>query len=415
MERNYGSMPQNAENLYFNQICLPMNRISRNLIAGVLLLTVCMASRQDNSGGKADESVKVIDAFPELHFESPVDLTHANDGSNRLFVLEQEGTIRVFNNESSATTSQEFLNIKKKVSYGGEAGLLGLAFHPDYKNNGYFFLNYTRKISGKLETAIVRYQVSNSNKNQANPATETVLFTFDQPFDNHNGGAVKFGNDGFLYISTGDGGSWGDPGNNGQNKSAFLGKILRVDVNSREKGNYGIPKDNPFAGNKEGFKEEIYAYGLRNPWRISFDDVTNTLWAGDVGQNENEEIDVIVKGGNYGWRKKESINCYNPKKGCEEIGLIDPVLNMPQANGEHSITGGFVYRGKNIPALEGKYIFGDYVSGRVFALETKGGRAVKNTLLADRVGQISAFGTDAAGELYICNHGNGKILKLAKK
>ncbi|WAC15384.1 PQQ-dependent sugar dehydrogenase [Dyadobacter pollutisoli] len=392
-----------------------MKPISRKLVVLALLLIACKSSTREGIGPVADESVKVTEAFPQLTFQSPVDLTHANDGSNRLFVLEQEGTIRVFDNNSSTATSQEFLNIKSKVSYGGEAGLLGLTFHPDYKNNGYFFLNYTRKTGGKLETAIVRYKVSASNKNQADAASETVLFTFDQPFDNHNGGAVKFGKDGYLYVSTGDGGSWGDPSNNGQNKSAFLGKILRVDVNSTEKGNYGIPKDNPFAGNKEGFREEIYAYGLRNPWRISFDDATNTLWAGDVGQNAREEIDIIVKGGNYGWRRKESVDCYNPKKDCGESGLIDPVLDMPQSKGEHSITGGFVYRGNNVPALRGKYIFGDYVSGRVFALETKDGKAVKNTILAEGVGQISAFGTDAANELYICNHGTGKILKLVRK
>jgi glucose/arabinose dehydrogenase len=384
------------------------------ILASVVLLTLFISSTRENKSPAAPSPVKVVEAFPKLHFESPVDLTHANDGSNRLFVLEQEGSIRVFENKSAAAVSKEFLNIRKKVSYGGEAGLLGLAFHPDYKNNGYFYLNYMRKVSGKLETAIVRYKVSASDKDKADPTSETVLFTFDQPFDNHNGGGMKFGKDGYLYISTGDGGSWGDPSNNGQNKSALLGKILRVDVNATEKGNYGIPKDNPFAGNKEGFKEEIYAYGLRNPWRISFDDATNTLWAGDVGQNSNEEIDIIIKGGNYGWRQKESVNCYNPKKDCIQEGMIDPVIDMPQANGEHSITGGFVYRGKNVPALEGKYIFGDYVSGRVFALETKDGKAVRNDLIAESVGQISAFGTDAASELYICNHGSGKILKFEK-
>jgi glucose/arabinose dehydrogenase len=400
--------------LLLNKNLPEMNRIMLKITASAFLLALFIASTRENKNPAVPSPVKVVEAFPKLHFESPVDLTHTNDGSNRLFVLEQEGSIRVFENKSTAAVSKEFLNIRKKVSYGGEAGLLGLAFHPDYKSNGYFYLNYMRKVSGKLETAIVRYKVSASDKDKADPASETVLFTFDQPFDNHNGGGMKFGKDGYLYISTGDGGSWGDPSNNGQNKSALLGKILRVDVNATEKGNYGIPKDNPFAGNKEGFREEVYAYGLRNPWRISFDDATNTLWAGDVGQNSNEEIDIIVKGGNYGWRQKESINCYNPKKDCIQEGMIDPVIDMPQANGEHSITGGFVYRGKNVPALEGKYIFGDYVSGRVFALETKDGKAVRNNLIAEGVGQISAFGIDAAGELYICNHGSGKILKFEK-
>ncbi|MCF0069291.1 PQQ-dependent sugar dehydrogenase [Dyadobacter sp. CY261] len=390
-----------------------MKKFFKSSLAGVALLIICNASKPFEHWPRA-EPVKVVEAFPRLHFDYPVDFTHANDGTNRLFVVEQEGTIRIFENVASAASSKEFLNIKKLVSYGGEAGLLGLAFHPDYKNNGYFFLNYTTKVSGKLETAIVRYKVSENDPNRADPASATVLFTFDQPFDNHNGGAVKFGKDGYLYVSTGDGGSWGDPSNNGQNKSAWLGKILRVDVNSKTKGNYGIPADNPFAGNKEGFREEIFAYGLRNPWRISFDDPTNTLWAGDVGQNKREEINIIVKGGNYGWRLKESIDCYNPKRDCETAGLIDPVLDLPQANGEHSITGGFVYRGKAVPALEGKYVFGDYVSGRLFALETKNGKAVQNSIIAEGVGQISAFGTDASDELYICNYTTGKIMKLAK-
>jgi glucose/arabinose dehydrogenase len=361
-----------------------------------------------------DPSVKVVEAFPKLKFREPVDLTHANDESNRLFVLEQEGTIRVFENKTSVTDAQLFMDIKKKVSYGGEAGLLGLAFHPDYKRNGYFYVNYTSKVYGKLETIVARYKVTAGDANRADPASETVLLHFEQPYDNHNGGALKFGPDGYLYISAGDGGSWGDPHNNGQNKSAWLGKILRIDVNSTGKGNYGIPKDNPFAGNKEGFREEIYAYGLRNPWRISFDKQTNTLWAGDVGQNKREEIDIIVKGGNYGWRKKESIDCYKPDKDCEEAGFIEPVLDLPQANGEHSVTGGFVYRGKALPQLSGRYIFADYVSGRVFALETRNGKAVSNHVLAEKVFQISAFGEDANSELYLCSHSSGKILKLAK-
>nr|WP_295922401.1 PQQ-dependent sugar dehydrogenase [uncultured Dyadobacter sp.] len=392
-----------------------MNRILKNGLLCVAVLATCMASKPRDSRSKAVDAVRVVEAFPQLHFDYPVDLTHANDETNRLFVLEQEGAIRVFDNNARTSASKEFLNIKKKVSYGGEAGLLGLAFHPDYKRNGYFFMNYTRKVSGKLETAIVRYKVSASDKDRADPASETVLLTFDQPFDNHNGGAVKFGKDGYLYISTGDGGSWGDPSNNGQNKSSLLGKILRIDVNASEKGAYGIPKDNPFAGNADGFREEIYAYGLRNPWRISFDDVTNTLWAGDVGQNKREEIDIIIKGGNYGWRLKESVDCYNPKRDCGETGLIDPILDLPQANGEHSITGGFVYRGKTVPVLTGQYIFGDFVSGRLFALETKDGKAVRNSVLAEGVGQISAFGTDEASELYICEYGKGKIMRLSAR
>lgn len=371
----------------------------------------------DKSTTAADQprSFRTEEAFPLLHFDFPVDITHSNDGTNRLFVVEQAGVIKVFENKRTTANASLFLDIRNKVSYGGEAGLLGLAFHPDYRRNGYFYLNYTTKAAGKLQTVIVRYRVSASNPSQADPASEKVLLRFDQPWDNHNGGAVKFGPDGYLYIATGDGGSWGDPHNNAQNKNVLLGKILRIDVNGSGKGNYAIPPDNPFAGNNEGVREEIYAYGLRNPWRISFDLPTNTLWAGDVGQNKHEEIDIIVKGGNYGWRRKEGIDCYKPGRNCDDPSFIDPVLDLPQANGERSITGGFVYRGKKLPSLTGKYIFGDYVSGRIFALETKQGKAVKNSLLVDKAGQISSFGVDANNELLICIHLTGKILRLSAK
>jgi glucose/arabinose dehydrogenase len=385
--------------------------IRRSIIVASVVFSCCSFIKDS---GFPVPTWTTTEAFPAISFENPVDLTHANDGSGRLFVVEQKGVIKVFQNSTTVKTTADFLDIKDKVNYGGEAGLLGIAFHPDFKKNGFFFLNYIRKTAERLETVIARYKAAPSAKVPTDPSTETILFTFEQPYDNHNGGGMKFGKDGFLYISTGDGGSWGDPHNNAQSKSSFLGKILRVDVNAKGKGNYGIPVDNPYADNKEGFKEEIYAYGLRNPWRISFDSENNALWAGDVGQNKREEIDLIVKGGNYGWRRKESIDCYKPTSDCQDPEFIDPVLDMPQANGEHSITGGFVYRGKKHPSLVGKYIFGDYVSGRVFALETKNSKAVKNEVLADRVGQISAFGVDANNELYICNHGSGKILALTK-
>ncbi|GAB2770183.1 PQQ-dependent sugar dehydrogenase [Rhabdobacter roseus] len=380
-----------------------------------MLLLTTGSFIQDTPATKSAARMRVSPAFPALTFAYPVDLTHANDGSKRLFVVEQQGFVKVFENKRDVATAQEFLNIRSKVSYGGEAGLLGLAFHPDFKTNGYYFLNYTRKTPQRLETVIARYKVDAANINRTDAASETILLAFEQPYDNHNGGSIKFGPDGYLYIATGDGGSWGDPSDNGQNKSAWLGKILRIDVNSTEKGHYGIPADNPFRGNQEGFREEVYAYGLRNPWRISFDPETSTLWAGDVGQNKREEIDVIVKGGNYGWRRKESIDCYKPARDCADPAFIDPILDMPQANGERSITGGFVYRGKKHPSLRGKYIFGDYVSGRVFALETKNGKAVQHEVLADQVGQISSFGVDEENELYICNHGTGKILTLVQQ
>jgi len=390
-------------------------KLLQQLLPAILVLVQLSGCQAQHRKEEAPGRFRVEEAFPNLHFDYPVDLTHANDATDRLFVLEQAGVIKVFKNTDTATVANVFLDIRNKVSYGGEAGLLGLAFHPDFKRNGYFFLNYTTKAAGRLQTFIVRYQVSASNPNQANRDSEKLLLSFDQPWDNHNGGAIKFGPDGYLYIATGDGGSWGDPHNNAQNKKVLLGKILRIDVNNKGEKTYSIPRDNPFAGNLEGFREEVYAYGLRNPWRISFDSRTNTLWAGDVGQNRQEEIDIIVKRGNYGWPRKEGIDCYKPSTNCNDPSFIDPVLDMPQANGERSVTGGFVYRGKRLSVLAGKYIFGDYVSGRIFALETKAGKAIKNSLLVDKAGQISSFGVDSNDELYVCMHLTGKIMRLASQ
>jgi glucose/arabinose dehydrogenase len=302
------------------------------------------------------------------------------------------------------------LDIDERVASGGEMGLLGLTFHPDFKKNGYFFVNYTRD-SPRRQTVVSRFK---TNGQVADPNSEAILFTFDQPYSNHNGGQVAFGADGFLYVSTGDGGSGGDPQNNAQNRKMLLGKMLRVNVNSTEKGNYGIPKDNPYIGNMEGFREEIYAYGLRNPWRFSFDLATKNLWVGDVGQNKVEEIDVVTKGGNYGWRIKEANNCYDASGDCSKIDLIAPVWSYEQGNDGRSVTGGKVYRGKKLPEFIGKYICGDYVSGKIWAL-TYDGKIVTKSDLITNVSTVSSFGEDDDGELYICDYSAGKIYSLAKK
>jgi glucose/arabinose dehydrogenase len=359
----------------------------------------------------ADTSLAVKDIFPALSFDKPVEMKQAPGDSSRFFVIEQEGVIRVFQNNASVKSSNVFLDIKSKVKSGGERGLLGLAFHPDFKTNGYFFVNYT---SGTpLKTNIARYKAASASAQSADPASEAVLFTFNQPYDNHNGGSIQFGKDGLLYIATGDGGSGGDPQNNAQNRKSFLGKILRVDVNGTTKGNYGIPADNPYpAGNKEEFLPEIYAYGLRNPWRISFDMENDRLFAGDVGQNEREEIDIITKGGNYGWRIKEGIDCYKNSSDCNAEGLIGPVHDYSQSKGDRSITGGYVYRGSQVKSLAGKYIYGDYVSGRIWALEMEADKRKLNTLLFENKGAISSFAQDLNGEVYYLNYGEGKIMKL---
>ncbi len=290
-------------------------------------------------------------------------------------------------------------------------GLLGLAFHPKFNENGYFFVNYTK--DNPRETVVSRFKAPTSGANQIDPKSEVVLFKFRQPYSNHNGGKILFGPDGYLYVATGDGGSGGDPQNNGQNKSSWLGKILRVDVNSTQKGHYGIPKDNPFVS-KAGHLEEIYAYGLRNPWRFSFDE-QGRLWTGDVGQNKIEEVDIVTKGGNYGWRIREAGEPFNPKDNAANERLIDPIHEYEHGEDGNSITGGHVYRGKAAPALRGKYIYGDFGSGRLWALTYTGGDNAQNQLLINRAGSISAFGEDANHELYICDYGDGRILKLVSE
>lgn len=356
----------------------------------------------------------LAEAFPNLGFEMPVELTSPYDNTDRIFVLAQKGVIHVFANRQDVDKSSVFLDITSKVESGGEKGLLGLAFHPDYKNNGYFYVNYTS--GDPLETIIARYKVSAADPNVADPKSEVVLLRYRQPYENHNGGKVAFGNDGFLYIAVGDGGSGGDPGNRAQNRKELLGKILRIDVN-KPLGNlaYGIPADNPYKGNGEGFREEIYSYGMRNPWRFSFDRTTGALWAGDVGQNKIEEIDIIERGGNYGWRVMEADQCFEPDN-CNREGLITPVWSYHQGSETgHSVTGGYVCRDKNLPELNGKYVFGDFVSGNIWALTYANNKAVKNELIAKLSDGLSSFGEDSQSNLYVLAYGGGKIYKIIPK
>ena len=373
---------------------------------------VLMSYKASLTPNKTPALVQLANAFPNLTFSQPVEFTHAGDGSNRVFVVEQKGKIKVFENNASAKTAGIYLDIEAKVSSEGEMGLLGLAFHPNFKQNGYFYVNYTKR--KPLETVIARYQVTSAADMKVDASSETILLKISQPYDNHNGGKIAFGPDGLLYIALGDGGAWGDQHNYAQNRTSLLGKILRIDVDKTEKGNYGIPADNPYVNNQEGFREEIYAYGLRNPWRFSFDTKTGQLWAGDVGQNEFEEIDIITKGGNYGWRLKEGSRCYNPRKNCDNGNLIDPIHQYPRNEGV-SISGGFVYRGVAMPLLQGKYIYADYSNGKVWALSFDGHTKTNNQLLTDEGGSVSAFGEDAEGELYVLDHSSGTIKRFVLK
>jgi glucose/arabinose dehydrogenase len=374
------------------------------LFTALLLIILFSCQSNDSNIELIDEegkTIALIEPFPNLSFSQPLDLQTPVDDSNRLFVVEKRGRIVVFENDFASMTTTNFLNLTN-ISTTSEQGLLGLAFHPNYNSNGYFYVYYTPTASLSV---ISRFTVS-ADANVADAGSEEVLLEIPQPLTNHNGGQISFGPDGFLYIAIGDGGGGGDPDNNSQNRSNLLGKILRIDVDNRENGlNYAIPSSNPFV-NDAKVRPEIYAYGLRNPWRMSFDMQNGTLWTGDVGQGEREEINVITSGGNYGWKILEGTSCFSGD--CETTGLTAPVFEYGHDNGDRSITGGFVYRGAAIPSLNGKYIYGDFVSGRIWSLNT-----ADNTIelvLESRL-SIASFGTDNDNELYVCAF-DGSIYKL---
>ena len=370
----------------------------RNLVHVIILLCI--------TGTSINAQFTLQNAFPNLTFSSPVFLTHASDGSNRNFVVEQAGIIKVFPNSSNASLAKEFLDITDRVSSGGEKGLLGLAFHPDYENNGYFYVNYTA--DSPLRTIISRFQVT-SNPDSADKNSEFQLLVFNQPYSNHNGGWIGFGpNDGYLYIAVGDGGSGGDPENYAQRINTLLGKILCIDVDGGTP--YAIPPTNPFFDSTNvNVKKEIYAWGLRNPWRCSFDPVTGWLWAGDVGQGSWEEIDLIENGKNYGWRCYEGNHPYNTS-GCNYPEYVYPIWEYPH-NPECSITGGYVYRGPGVPELQGKYIYGDYCSSKIWSLEYDGINPPTNQYLLTATGNITSFGVDQQNELYMTSF-NGRIYRF---
>ena len=328
--------------------------------------------------------------------DKPIFLTHANDRSSRLFVVEQVGRIRIIQN--GQLNPIPLLDWSSHIRSGGEQGLLGLAFHPNFHKNQRLFINYSR--TGDGATIVAEIYLSATK-----PPKETILMVIPQPYRNHNGGMIAFGPDKFLYIGTGDGGSGGDPGNRAQNPSSLLGKILRIDVD--QKVPYSIPQSNPVLSEQR--PSEIFALGFRNPWRFSFDQYTGELWLGDVGQNQWEEVDRVASGKNYGWRIMEGTHCFQPKQQCNQKHLTSPVAEYGHTGARCSITGGYVYRGKTIPALYGQYIFGDFCSGEMFTLNNGHPSVLLST------GQnISSFGEDENGELYVVGHG-GTIHKLVER
>jgi glucose/arabinose dehydrogenase len=371
------------------------------------------------AGPPPNYAYEVVAAFPNLNFVRPVDIQHAGDGSDRLFVVEQRGVISVFDNDPAVQSAKTFLDISGRVTSGGERGLLGLAFHPDYETNGYFFIYYSP--APGTTTRLARYQVSAANPDSADDGSEAVLLDIPQDYRNHNGGQLAFDPDGYLCIGVGDEGSAGDPKDNAQDLTDIHGAVLRVDVDSNALGNYGIPPTNPFALNIKGYRPEIYAYGLRNPWRFSFDPVTGLMWLGDVGQSAWEEIDIIVSGGNYGWDCREGMHEYNPSEQsavCDTVSnAIEPVHEYPRG-ANASVTGGHVYRGPTVTSLRGVYVFGDYISGQIWGLEYNGQTVTSVADLIDTDFRISSFGVDQDNELYICAYdfqgGNTQIYKLVQ-
>ena len=354
-------------------------------------------------------------------------MLQAPGDDSRWFVVEQAGRIRVFANDPAVAVMQDFLDLRGSVEFSGEAGLLGLAFHPDFPADPRVFVNYSN-LSGSQLRSITAEFMSPDGGLTLNPASERVLLTVNKFASNHNGGNVAFGPDGFLYLGLGDGGGGGDPQENGQNSQRLLGKMLRIDVDSGPGGQpYGIPADNPFAGNPRcnvdgtGAQNcpEIYALGLRNPWRWSFDRQTGDLWLGDVGQGSFEEIDRIVRGGNYGWDFREGAHCFEPASGCPTAGLIDPVAEYGRSVG-FSVTGGFMYRGAQSTVLSGRYIFGDF-GGMIASLTPDAGGTFTVTPMVDNGEtpsgapgplQISSFGEGNDGELYVLDYGRGHLRQL---
>ncbi|WP_343657761.1 PQQ-dependent sugar dehydrogenase [Chryseobacterium sp.] len=335
---------------------------------------------------------------------NPVEITNAND--SRLFVVQQNGIIKIIQPNGTVNSTQ-FLNISSKIIFGGERGLLGLAFHPQYSTNGYFFVYYNNTAGN---VTVARYSVSTADPNVADPNSEKILLSIPKPFDNHNGGSIHFAPDGKLWIITGDGGSGGDPNNNAQNKNSLLGKMLRIDVDAT--GPYNIPPDNPFAGAGVDGADEIWAYGLRNAWKFSFDLTTGNAMIADVGQGAIEEINkmpITQAGLNYGWRCYEGNNAYNTAGCAAQSTMTFPVAVYDHSGGKCSITGGYVYRGTQYPTLQGKYFFADYCSTQIGILDSNNTITWTTPYFGNN---FSTFGQDNQKELYVAAVNSGKIFKI---
>jgi glucose/arabinose dehydrogenase len=401
-----------------------------------LVFILILVTHHSQAWAEVDErplDVRVVPAFPNLQWPEwvtgedvgrprdprPLVLTGAGDGTNRVFVVSQYGTIHVWPNDPAADEMKTFLDIRDRVQYddkSNEEGFLGLAFHPKYKENGEFFVYYTAKPTKENPhlSVISRFRVSKDEPNKADPDSEEILMTINQPYWNHNGGTIVFGPDEYLYIGLGDGGLRDDVHGNAQNLKTLLGSILRIDVDHKDPGlQYAIPKDNPFANRKDA-RGEIWAYGIRNVWRIAFDRETGDLWAGDVGQDLWEEIDIIRRGGDYGWNRREGMHPTTPKdprgaKGTPpQPEFIEPIWEYHHDVGK-SITGGNVYRGKQVPELEGAYLYADFVTGQIWALwyDMSNQEVTANRVILEKGLPVMSFGEGDNGETYFVTQEGG--------
>ena len=356
-------------------------------------------------------AVKVTVTASVTGLEAPDEVTNAGDGSGRLFVAEQTGKVRVV--RDGRLVGRPFLDISGRIKSGGEQGLLGLAFHPDYPTDPRFFVDYTDRDGN---TVVSSFRVSATDPDVADPGSESILLHVDQPFANHNGGGLGFGPDGDFYIALGDGGSGGDPQGNGQRLDTLLAKILRIDVDGGASAGapYAIPADNPFVGTA-GARPEIWLYGLRNPWRFRFDRATRDLWIGDVGQNAWEEIDVAragVGGLDYGWNRTEGFHCYSPPVGCDETGLTPPVAEYGHDQG-CAVIGGVVVRHPADGSLDGGYLFADECSNHLWVIDPAGDGRREPVLVTDLGGRVSSIGEAEDGSVYATSLGNGELLRIA--
>lgn len=384
----------------------------RRLLAAALTAAFITAGAFVGPAAAAPGNAHIALALRASGLSKPVYVTTANDGTGRLFIVEQEGRIRVYKNGAILPTP--FLSIVGQVTGGTERGLLGLAFHPSFKTNRKFYIYFT-DIDGN--SRVREYLASTGNPDVAQTSYRTIMLIY-QPYTYHKAGNLQFGKGGYLFIPTGDGGGAGDPGNRAQSIDTLLGKILRIDVDhSTATKNYTSPSTNPYAAIPG--RNEIWQLGLRNPWRISFDRLNGDLWIADVGQEKWEEIDRAVKtisgpgrGFNWGWRVMEGTHCYLPSSGCNRTGKKLPVVEYAHDSGRCAVVGGYVYRGAAIPALYGGYLFGDFCTGEVWVITASAPAPAPKTLLLDTDFTLSSFGQDAAGELYVLDYGNGRLYQV---